>query len=350
MHRFTVDYLTRADRHAGQLIRDRREHRFDRGYFIRSTMPTNPWCTTAGHTPRLVEYRNSGTFWIECRICGRRVNAHVPDPPHNLDPSQGPVVPYRERPRAARIEWEALLATIPTTGPVWSAHEVGAQAQVIAGGRCGWGFRVHVGSRGSETPYDLSVQAGVAAVYAGVGAFHRAAHWISGGRGRDLEVSAYSGSLWWKLWVQGEDYNARGRQTRRRQTWARRDGHVAVNPVDLLLGRRLYVYDDVAIVGQVPLVTTEGTTHLVDLTLRKGTRRRARQWWQADEWLTVDWNSPGGGIDTKPGGRGLVSGSGVRLDARLADRWVEGALAELRRWVTGERLRYGWATEPDRVG
>ena len=154
----------------------------------------------------------------------------------------------------------------------------------------------------------------------------------TGHHSRVVGLHVEDGRFRWELWAKRDVFLSAG------PAWMQ--GSVRIDPRDIVLGERRYSYADVG--DRVPAVVRmpHGDDHVVTLQLQRQTFGRARG--PKRETWAVNWECKGG-IPTKPGGRGRVSGSGVKVfDPAEADTWVGEAVAAVAHALAGDRARYGY--------
>jgi hypothetical protein len=244
----------------------------------------------------------------------------------------------------------------------WSRHHQGeAGLQVVVAGkiRPEADVQIHVGGRGSETPWDVHVKLLGVGVYANLGLGGGLAHFLTrGGHSRDLRLAIFHDSTRWEDWtVQWALWTP---------DWARTTGlakpgegpakwrsgyeHPLAKVGNWLWGKR-EVDRDVREEQIVAVDLGDDLTHLLRMRLTFTTAGRARQNPRTkDRRWEVDWDAERGpglhGIglrtertrDGEAWTRGRVFGSSLSLThAEATDgRWVDHAVDRLRAWV-GER-------------
>lgn len=205
--------------------------------------------------------------------------------------------------------------------------------------------RFHVGGGWSETPFDGHLTILGSGIYWGVGAGGKLAEWFTRRdkhryEGRDLKVSLYDGSLWWKLWTHDGHWE-RGEFAR----W--RDRSSDLNLLNRLFGRARYWYEDeatAAIAVQMP----EGV-YPVKATLQRQLFGRPKLKKRVQSWV-VDVEAPKGIPERRDlsGWKGdRVYGFGVGLKERRQD-WAVDAKAAIESWVLKQRADSGFR-EPQEV-
>lgn len=335
MHRFMVDYLRRQRRPRTLL---------DRGFFVNGTPRLIPWCRIFGHRPVVDGTDSPGRHvrWVVCDRCGVR-----PDPQGNLDPDRWS--PGQNYSGPFRHDWPAdsdahFLAIKAGTDPgPWPATPTGAiGAQLIIGRSHSIGLEAKVGNAGSEHTLAGHIILGpLGALYV-----HTEQHgqWLQrrlnpmGYESRATGISVHHGSAYWKLWA-------------KRDSWSRSDprwqqGSFPVDPRDIVFGPARYHYGPVGdpVPGTVRM--PHGDDHPVILQLTRVEHGRPRLRWRRRSW-SVNCESPGG-IPTKPGGHGRITGLAVDVsDSDVAsDTWPAAAAAALAVRLTADRSRYGYRPEP----
>jgi len=218
---------------------------------------------------------------------------------------------------------------------VWAGHiEV-----VIRAPRPEFSARFHVGTAGSETPWDGHLTILGNGVFWGHEGGRRLADRITREKrhpyeGRDLSLSLHDGRLYWRIWTH-QNHHERGEFAR----W--RERSIRVNIADILLGDRRYSHEDIAH-SVAALVLPEGV-YSVSLTLQRVTygrpRGRKRRSW------SVEWEAPKG-IPTYAdpnrwkGDRSYSSG--VKIRHQRPNHWVAEALNQLGAWVFQQRADHGF--------
>ena len=242
--------------------------RSSRRYFFNADLPTNPICALFGHRRQVVVVKPRYIApWqlIRCRVCDRRHS--------EAEGGYGP-------------RWLELAASLYAYKP--------SKARLTNGG-----FRLHIGSRSSETPLDAHLDLGIVAAYFQVGGIGgRWCEWIGRGHGRDLSLTVHGGQVWWKLWYDGDggnDEHHRCDKWRQPKVWpwsaglrkyrswqCLRNGSAELNPVSAFYGSVKYDHQSIGrartalvAVGQCP-----DDEYTVEFTLQHVQRRRAHgpQW------------------------------------------------------------------------
>jgi len=325
MFMHSIDYVKERDGDSKNLLHHQAR-------FAHLSLPENPVCWLFGHTPfvyRLplrhkrpdgeTEYR-----WVECKVCGRRSTRHVPSSPKQIN--------YKD------------FATDVDRRTGWQGRDVSFAAEtVIRNPVPEASARFHLGSRGSETPVDIHLSIAGTGIYLNTSLGSRTADIITHSTGREVKLSLFEGSLYWKLWVD-EDHSCSGSQMRRfggkYRSWLCRSGSLSVRPMDYVYGGSpSYSYQDVEGPTTVLLVTSEGTEHNVDLTLQK--QRLSRPKGPYTESWVVKWDCTEGIPVRDNDWKGdCFYGSAVKVDSE--NDWVNEALWALRADVTSYRQRYQW--------
>ena len=193
-------------------------------------------------------------------------------------------------------------------------------------------FRLHVGTRGSETPLDAHLDVLGNAVYVNTSIGRRLAHALSRGVSKTIAFRLEDGKLWYTLWANEHSYR-RG---------DRRQGALTVSPAELLWGPKRYSYEDLA-VADVEITMPDGQ-YPVTLTLQRCRYGRARRR-LVDQGYVVDWNAPRGiptHFDHSGGWKGdRTYGSAIALPERRND-WPADAGQLLMAWVMEQRGRTGF--------
>jgi len=318
------------------------DYRKDRGESPRALVHRGFWwndlprlilgCRLLGHAPVVDGYDPPPSFttgrpsrWVTCDRCGVR-----PEPQGSLDPERWSVGDTYDGPCRSNEHDRSLPGS-------WPAHPVGVLGGELVIGRSFGGVSVQakVGNAGSDHTLAAHVRVGMlGALYLHTESFGT---WLQrrlnpvGYHSRVIGMSVEDGRFRWELWAKRDESSSDD------QGWMR--GSVRVDPRDIVLGEARYSYTDVG--DRVPAVVRmpHGDDHVVTLQLQRQTFGRARG--PKRETWAVDWECKGG-IPAKPGGRGRVSGSGVKVfDPGEADMWVEEATAAIAHALAGDRARYG---------
>lgn len=205
---------------------------------------------------------------------------------------------------------------------------------VIARPRAEFSARLHVGTAGSETPWDGHLTILGTGLYWGIGGGGKIADLLTREtrhkyEGRDLSLAIHNGSLWWRVWTHDMT-------TERGEFAAWREKSVSVKVLDLLLGGpRRYTYET--------LDTANGVVRLADgdypvtFELQRQTLSRPRGPKRSEQ--VVEWSSTGIPCEFDDGWKGgatISSAFPMRYQGR---RWVDQAVRELAAWVMTERAR-----------
>lgn len=132
-------------------------------------------------------------------------------------------------------------------------------------------LRFHVGTAGSETPFDGHITILGSGLYWGVENGRKFADWITREtkhkyEGRDLKLRVHHGTLYWNVWVHGS-HQEKGEFAR----W--RDSSLNLNLYDHLYGPRKYSYESVA-TADIDIALPEGS-YPVTATVKKQILGRA---------------------------------------------------------------------------
>lgn len=271
MHSSSIDNL-REGEHV------RRRHRFDRSWHLWATLPDNPVCWLLGHTPRVGVQESryiSPYVRIDCRVCGRRYNWPY-GPPKGQDQREH----MARRVEVARRDPDMVRRSVaeddrrdnwPHTG-----MELGAQVVVPRRPRPEVSLRFHLGGLGSETPVDAHASIGGFGVYVNTSLFGRVAEALTRGQGRELTLRVQDGHAYWKAWTSEDGHPLHHhRRWSKYRSWACRDGNLSLRPLDYLHGGpRKYHREPIDKTRTVLVRTNEGTEHVVDMTLCRGTIAR----------------------------------------------------------------------------
>lgn len=376
-------------------------------------LPENPLCWLLGHSPRAramgepKDERGVGYGqWelIDCRRCGRRFTPeHLLGPRESVYLADGRLDPAaRERAEAtaaarlanlARMGSREFCASVERRGTGWHTRQLVLHHETYWPTRdsCatrpmrGFGFQLHLGDEGSETPIDAHVKVGPFATYvtvAGLGG--RLAGWLGRGHKRDLklEVASLDGAEWdlnWKLWYDGEsgnDEHHRCDSWRRPKLWpwsagrvksrqwmCLRDGHLNLNPATAFWGHKLYHREEIGPVRHA-LVTVgefEGDEYIVDFQLERTSRHRDHGpgWARRSEpvRLGAEWECRPAGIPVRnhdwKGDTVLASGCQLKVWNAFEDEpvedWLPYAVDEVIAQIKRDRRHYGYQPRRDRV-
>ncbi|MFG2001703.1 hypothetical protein ACGFNU_21385 [Spirillospora sp. NPDC048911] len=345
MHRFSVNYRTQEGHPSkGQLV--------NRGFWIRDLPRPLVLCRTFGHQPTVDGCGSPGerghvARWVTCSRCGER-----PEPQGNLDPARWDIgVSYtggwKPTPPGTPETLKSLfdgdgLSNEPAFSPPgsWPTNPTWVfGGQIIIGPSFdGASVEMKVGNAGSEQPLAGHVRLNP------LGALYLHSEKLGRGIQRRLNSTGYDSRvvgvdvslrrLTWKLWA-------------KRDSWSKEDpcwqqGSVSLDPLAKAFGQRQYWYTDVDGPVDATVRLPHGDDYTVTLKLqrcelgRPKLRRRHHSW-------TVDWTCRGG-IATKPGDRGRISGGAVEVTASSVQEgsWPLEATAALAQNVTQQRTRYGF--------
>lgn len=206
--------------------------------------------------------------------------------------------------------------------------------------------RLHVGGGWSETPFDTHLTILGSGVYLGIGAGSKLAEKLSREtrhkyEGRDISIAIHDGSLWWKVWTHNNHWES-GEFAK----W--RDSHTDINPLDRVLGRRRYWYEDES-TALIAVAMPEGI-YPVKATLQRQKFGRPKVKKRTESWV-VDVDAPKGipyRVDHSGGWKGdRVYGFGVSLREKRDD-WTVDAKAAIEAWVLRQRADTGFR-KPDPV-
>lgn len=340
MHHFKIDECAEDRGNA-------KTHVWYQRHFWSWTGPVDPRCWLLGHKPRL--RWNGGSSYVECGRCPARpfdiqgmqaVRVRL----GNLRPGHDNFATARSMKPPTPEEEAFIIREISGRG-AWSQNQQEFKVEIPIRRKptAEFSLRFHVGSRGSETPWDGHLTVGGTGIYWGLGMGGHLAHRITGGRGRDVGLALHDRQVWWKLWADPDS------SSRDQPKWW--EGNFTVDPTEWIWGRRRYTYDDVGAPVTLDLFeTAEGTVHYdVVLQLQRGWRgwvKRPRPRGR-DRWL-VTWDSKTGLPFRHHEWKGdEVYGSSVELtdaEARSKD-WTRYAAEKLRADMTADRLRYGWSKD-----
>ncbi|OFV78487.1 hypothetical protein [Rhodococcus erythropolis] len=132
-------------------------------------------------------------------------------------------------------------------------------------------FRFHVGTRGSETPFDGRLTILGSGIYWGIENGRKLADWLTRETkhkydGRDLKLYVFNGTLYWKVWVH--------ESRQERDEFAKwRDSSLNLNLYDHLYGPLKYSYENVA-TADIDIALPEGS-YPITATLQKQILGRA---------------------------------------------------------------------------
>lgn len=328
LHAFSTDYLKQDGPKPGMLV-----HRAFHAMYVPRLVLV---CRALGHRPVVdgtadyangLGYERRGHRWVCCDRCGLRTR-----PQGSLDPERWDI-------------GDAYDGELP--GP-WPPATGGLGAEVIVGRNIpGASISLSVGSAGDENTLAAHVRLSpIGAFYVHTESFGT---WIqrrlnpTGYDTRVIEAGIGDGRAWWRLWAkQGEHHMDTPR-------W--RDGSVAVDPRDRLLGELRYsrdlVGDPITAVVRMP----EGDDHEVVLQLQRVRRGRKRGAGKLS-W-TADWKSEKGIPFRHDSWKGNeVMGSGTEVSAASVEhgRWIAEACAAIAVHVSEMRTRYRWRPASDTVG
>lgn len=326
MHTFTVNYQ-----------RDEKRGLLNRGIFIHGLPRPILACRLAGHRP--VVDGTDPTYpgghaarWVVCDRCGTR-----PEPQGVLPARLAIGQPYTGDHDNALVDGHRQR----TPGP-WPRPTFDLSLQILLwAGYWGLSAQQKVGNAGSENALAGHLRLGrLFGFYWSTGDLARGLQRRlnpTGYESKIIDVSAGHGRIRWKLWTD------RDRSSRDTPRW--HDGSIRYRPLDIVLGPRSATSEKTGEPVDAPLWLSDGA-HLVTLQLRRYTtkRKRGRKRFRAWE---ADWRVKGG-IPTKPGGRGRILGSSVRVSTEAAEpaagAWVDAALAAIADEIHRDRVRHAFAS------
>lgn len=355
-----------------------------RRYFLNAHLPLNPICWLFGHKARghVKEWRFNiaPSLFIRCLWCDRRYRN--PD----LDT------------RALKQGWDRAEAEAFEAQRVEVFRRDPRMVEESASGRVGYqeavlrlslevvdrrhllrdrglarllldhaGFKLHLGDRSSETPWDGHVDVGVGAAFWSIGGVGgRLAEFLGRGQKRNLSLRLHGGQVWWELWHDDEGGNAEhahrcdswrqptvwpwslGR--RKHRPWmCLRDGNLDLNPATAFWGTpsptKTVLADDVTLpiaLGEFP-----GDTYLIDGRLERWdwARDHGPAWARkpSSTWH-YEWR---GKIPTDRGNwKGdHILGSGVTLtqtEVEAGDSWQQLVMDRVVEQMLRDRRRNGY--------
>lgn len=205
--------------------------------------------------------------------------------------------------------------------------------------------RLHVGTAGSETPFDGHLTILGSGFYWGIENGGRLADWLTREErhkweGRDLQLSVHGGRLWLSAWVHPGTWERGEFAKWRSDSWP-------IHPLDILFGRPRYWHEDVD-VAQLDIEMPEAT-YPVTATLQRHLYGRPKSKRREAKWV-VDVEAPKGvpnRHDRSGGWKGdRVYGFGVGLRERRND-WAVDAKAAAEAHILRDRADSGFrAPEP----
>ena len=339
-------------------------------FFAHFNLPENPICWAKGHTPKgkIVYPTYSDPYLIiRCKVCDRR---------HASPNFRGSKVDDKEliqkRLEVFQREPKMFNSGIAKRGNGWSVGklELNFEGSFPKKPLREFSFRLHTGTRSSESPYDAHFTIAGYGVYLGVGGLGgRWAEFIGQGHGRDISLSMHNGSIWWKLWYDGNSGNdeyhscdswrtpklwpwSAGR--RKHRSWmCLRDGNIDVNPVSAFYGKRKWLLVEQGVYSKavVDIGQFEGDSYIVKFRIdRRNVMRDSGPKWARRikrEDVTVEWDAYDvGGIpiqNHKWKGDEVTSGN-LSIDA-LSDwdgsiDWIPLAVEGLKNRIIKDRIRY----------
>lgn len=290
-------------------------------------------CRWRGHRPVIdgvgtPSQRGHVARWVVCDRCGTR-----PEPQGSLDRDLVIGQPYvAEEPHAPALQ---------EPGP-WPANPTGTLGgQLVIGGRHSVGAEIKIGNNGSEQPIAASLSLGpLGALYLHGERFGRGLQRRvnpTGWHSRVTGLSIHDGRAHWQIWAK------RGEWSSTDPRW--QQGSIPVDLRDILLGPARYTYNNHGDPIPATLRMPHGDDHPVTLQLQQQTLARRRGWRRSITW-TVDCDIPGG-VPTRPGDGGRITGLSVHVTATKADAWPAEALAGLALRLTQYRTRSGWQPTGD---
>jgi hypothetical protein len=174
----------------------------------------------------------------------------------------------------------------------------------------GPGFRIHLGDRGSETPFHFDVYLWFIAIFFSMNTPRMGELFERVGRGhkRDISVRYHNDKIWWNLWYDNDDgydnYHEDHRwvipkfwpfRNRKFRSWScLRSGSIDVNPLNVWWGVRYYEYktldEDVLL---IEINQFKGDEYMVEFKVQEQFRgRRNGPKWvrrKTHEGYTAEW-------------------------------------------------------------
>ena len=225
----------------------------------------------------------------------------------------------------------------------------------------GVGFRLHLGDKGSETPFHFDVYLYWFAIFFSMNTPHMGQIFNKIGRGhkRDISLRTHSGRLWWNLWFDDDmGYDRHHHCDKRRNPWwwpfrnkkyrswmCLRDGCIDLNPLDVMWGHRYYEYKNLGVYeDDFGVYQFEDDIYTVVFTLQHATRgRRHGPRWarkRTDAGYSVDWDCKTGiPVQNHDWWKGdCTYASAVKIEDPHHN-WLGQAHNALQEWVIKERQR-----------
>jgi hypothetical protein len=231
----------------------------------------------------------------------------------------------------------------------------------------GPGFRIHLGDRGSETPFHWDILLGFFGVFFSMNTPKMGELFERVGRGhkRDISVRYHDGKIWWNLWYnddQGYDnYHQDHRweipkfwpfRNRKFRSWAcLRNGCIDINPLNVWWGERYYEYktldEDVLL---IEINQFRGDEYMVEFKVQEQLRgRRNGPKWarrKTHEGYTAEWWCKDGIPIRNEAWKGdNVYASAVSIPD--PNDWRMDADDNLKAWVVDQREKYGYKSQED---
>lgn len=245
------------------------------------------------------------------------------------------------------VHWRGFL-TVYADPPADSREEVGRQLVnghlevVVAKPQPEFSIRFHVGTLGSETPWDGHLTIANTGFYWGLSIAQKLADRLTRCTahrwdGRDISIWVFHGRLHWRIWIHPDNWT-RGEFAK----W--RENSVDVNPLDIVFGRPRYWYEDAEQIG-LTIDLPEGSYPVVaklqqQLHGRPKAKRRRRSW-SLD--VRADKGIPNR-YDKSDGWKGdRVYRFGVKLAQHRTD-WPIDAKAAITARILNDRADSGFRT------
>ncbi|MFI7608794.1 hypothetical protein ACIBTV_27290 [Micromonospora sp. NPDC049366] len=346
MYAFSINYRERDGK---------RSPRLHRGFWVHSLPRLMLACRLLGHRPvvdgtQAVSRHDTPARWVVCDRCGVRgepqgsLNAqrwNIGDrytgpwsagQPDGVDDAQADAAGF------------GAPRQVPGPLPKSSTGSIGGEVAVGHKDIRIVGFSLKVGNAGSEHTLAAALHLWWGSLYLHT---ERFGTWLqrrlnpTGYESRVIELEAFAGRIWWKLWARRDSSSASDPR------WQR--GNLQIDPRTLLLGPKRYAYADVGAKVTETVYLPDGEQHPVVLQLQR--RAYGRKRWRKRESWSAAWEAPRG-LPTKAGNRGRVYGSAVDVSdmAVASGLWPAAARARICDWVIRERTRNGWKPSAEQRG
>lgn len=250
----------------------------------------------------------------------------------------------------------------------WKSEIIGGALEVVYGRRARHhvGFRLHIGNKGSETPFDWDLGLWFIAFFGSFQAdwLRSFCQWVGRGHKRDISLSIHGGQMWWKLWYDDDmGYDNHHRCDKRRTPWwwpfkneryrswmCLREGNIPLNLLDTMWGLKFFHYEEIDRREDLfGVYQFEDDVYDLIFILRRVRRyrekgpfwaRRVKDMGYEVEWEMADRHSGGIPVRNHEWKGDGVYASAVKIDD--TKEWLGQAHKKLQEWVIQQRERYNY--------